>query len=369
MKRKDNLFLTRLEEAVQVITHIRSISLKLLLSNKNFIYGMMGVLICSVSLITWLIFFESWRIPETQLPHEIFISPGMTSRSIADTLFQYGIIPSKSRFLTAVKWLGVAQRLQAGHYVFIGRLTNHRILDQMLRGKVVLEKITFYEGIRAREMALLLSEKVHVDPDSFLALVFNRAYTESLGIAAPNLEGYLYPDTYYFRQDISPREVIEMMIRNFKSVVSDSLEVRAAEMNMTLHQVITLASIIEGEAARADERTIISALYHNRLRRGMLLQACPTIQYLLPGSPRRLLSRDLEIDSPYNTYQHAGLPPGPINNPGIASIHAALYPADVPFLYMVANGDGSHTFSRTIEEHNRAKQRFEKLRRQVEGRR
>ena len=293
----------------------------------------------------------------------------MTPRAIADTLLERGLIQNKSRFLLAARWMGVTRRLQAGHYGFSGRLNHYRILTQIARGKVIQEKITFREGLRAREIAMILEETLDVPSDSFLALVYNPVITQSLGIRAYSLEGYLYPDTYFFRRNIPPREVIQTMVSRFKDVFHDSLTGRSASLNLTVHQAVILASIIEGEAVLADERAVISAIYHNRLKRGMRLQACPTIQYLIPDGPRRLLSSDMEIDSPYNTYIHAGLPPGPIGNPGIASIHAALYPDEVPYLYMVANGDGSHTFSRTLEEHVRAKQRFEKIRREVNRRR
>ena len=137
------------------------------------------------------------------------------------------------------------------------------------------------------------------------------------------------------------------------------------EMSFTPHQVLTLASIIEGEALLDEERPVIASLYHNRLKRGMKLQADPTIQYIIKGPPRRLLIKDLKIDSPYNTYIYKGLPPGPINNPGEASIRATIFPADTNYLYMVAVGDGSHTFSRTLSEHNKAKEAFDKVRREV----
>jgi UPF0755 protein len=155
------------------------------------------------------------------------------------------------------------------------------------------------------------------------------------------------------------------MVQEFWRQIPDSAEQRARELGMTLHEIITLASLVEGEAMVDSERAMIAGVYRNRLRRGMRLQADPTIQYIIPDGPRRLLKKDLQIESPYNTYLHAGLPPGPINNPGRKSIEAALYPRDVPYLYFVARGDGSHVFSVTMSQHVQAKRAFDRVRRQV----
>ncbi len=187
----------------------------------------------------------------------------------------------------------------------------------------------------------------------------------ALGVNAASLEGYLYPNTYSFFWGVSPREIIRTMVQEFYHHVGDSLRQRAAALGLTVHQALTLASIIEGEAVVDSERALIAAVYHNRLRQGILLQADPTIQYIVPGPPRRLRNRDLEIASPYNTYRYPGLPPGPVNNPGLVSIRAALYPAPVNYLYFVARGDGSHVFSRTLEEHLRAKRDFDRVRARV----
>ncbi|MBC7187662.1 MAG: endolytic transglycosylase MltG, partial [Calditrichaeota bacterium] len=188
-----------------------------------------------------------------------------------------------------------------------------------------------------------------------------------LGVSAPSLEGYLYPSTYQFYWGVAPEVVIRTMVKEFWRQMGDSVQACAQAMGMTLHQVVTLASIIEGEAMLAEERALISAVYHNRLRLRMPLQADPTIQYLVPGRGRRLLKKDLAIDSPYNTYLYPGLPPGPVNNPGMASIVAALHPAPVDYLYFVARGDGGHVFSRTLREHLRAKERFDQVRRQLQA--
>jgi UPF0755 protein len=185
------------------------------------------------------------------------------------------------------------------------------------------------------------------------------------GVQASTLEGYLYPDTYQFHLDPTPEEIVERMINRFWNIFDDSLRERAREMGLSIHQIVTLASIVEGEAVIDSERTVIAALYWNRLNRNMRLQADPTIQYIIRNGPRRLYKKDLAIDSPYNTYLHRGLPPGPVTNPGYASIYAVLYPASVNYLYMVANGDGSHSFSMSISGHLKAKKHLDQIRNDV----
>ncbi len=229
-----------------------------------------------------------------------------------------------------------------------------------------LERLVIPEGTMTRKIASDVQTILHIDSTLFMERVRDDSLSHALGLDAGSCEGYLYPDTYFFPQQCDPDEVISTMVRHFFTMVGEDLLARADSMGMTLHQVVTLASIIEGEAVLDEERGTISAIYHNRLKKRMYLDSCPTIQYLIPDGPRRLLDRDLEIDSPYNTYLHFGLPPGPVNNPGIQSIKAALYPADTDLLYMVANGDGSHTFSRTLHEHLQAKKRFDQLRRMLQ---
>ena len=239
------------------------------------------------------------------------------------------------------------------------------MLRKLSKGEVVTEKITFPEGIRATRIASILQRRLKVDSTRFMKLATDPSFCYSLGINASTLEGYFYPDTYRFDLNPTPEKIIKRMVSRFHEIFTDSLRERAKQLGMSIHQIITLASIVEGEAALDSERTTIAALYLNRLRKKMLLQADPTIQYIIKGSPRRLLKTDLKINSPYNTYIHAGLPPGPVNNPGLASILAVLFPAHVDYLYMVANGDGSHTFSKTIRDHLKAKHRFDIIRREV----
>tara|TARA_B100000408_G_C10259089_1_gene206863 strand:- start:300 stop:890 length:591 start_codon:yes stop_codon:yes gene_type:complete len=186
-----------------------------------------------------------------------------------------------------------------------------------------------------------------------------------MGVKAPTLEGFLFPETYYFVENESPQTILRKMVSEYQDRVSDKMRNRIVELGLSELQLITLASIIEGEAIHDKERKNISSVYHNRLNKGMRLQADPTIQYIIKDGPRRLLNKDLNIKSPYNTYLNEGLPIGPINNPGLKSIIAALYPTESEYIYFVARGDGYHTFSRTQEEHNFAKRKLNSLRKKV----
>jgi UPF0755 protein len=184
-------------------------------------------------------------------------------------------------------------------------------------------------------------------------------------VEAQTLEGYLFPETYKFSLAMAERQVVRLMVDHFFGILDSRMRRRARDMGMSVHEVVTMASIIEGEAVLDHERPLISAVYHNRLQKRMRLQADPTVQYAIPDGPRRLFNRDYRIDSPYNTYRHYGLPPGPIMSPGEASIRAAVDPAEVGYLYFVAQGDGSHIFSRTMQEHEAAKRKTRRARRNM----
>jgi UPF0755 protein len=305
--------------------------------------------------------FPKWQIiPQNGVI--VTVQRGMTLVRIARLLEEKKIIRNTGGFIWAAKLLGVSRRLQAGRYSFHGRVNNYHILKMMAEGTVITEKITFFEGIRAIQIAAILEAKMGIHADDFMNRVMDATFVRSLNIAADTFEGYLFPDTYQFYTDATADEIIEKMVARFNKQFTDSLRMIALNMGFTTHDIITLASIVEGEAIIDSERPVIAAIYINRLKKGMALQACPTVQYLLSEGPRRLLKTDLEIDSPYNTYKYRGLPPGPVNNPGMKSIHAVLNPADVNYLYLVANGDGSHTFSRSMEDHLRAKRRLDRIR-------
>lgn len=284
-------------------------------------------------------------------------------------MLQGGLIRSRYKIGKAAQILRARSKIKAGKYLIPAKISSYRLLHMLVEGKVVPERVTIPEGLNSRQIAAIVQRQLAIDSTEFVQLVSDSGLARELGIQAPTLEGFLFPDTYRFNWGVDARTVITILVNQFKSHFDQALQRRASQLGMSLLETVTLASIIEGEAVVDSERVVISAVYHNRLKQGMRLQADPTIQYIIKDGPRRLLSRDLKIDSPYNTYKYTGLPPGPINNPGLASIKASLFPARVDYLYFVANGDGSHTFSATFAAHLRAKARFDKIRRAVKKRR
>lgn len=294
---------------------------------------------------------------------DIEIPKGSSLKKISSILYKNNLISNKSLFDLSVKIIGSDRNLQAGKFSLSRRFTPSEIIGELIYSRSKDVSVTVIEGLQARQIAQLLKNRVGIDSLTFMHLVNDSIFTGEMGIYANSLEGYLFPETYNFYWGVDERTVIGRMVAEFKKRFVAKYERRAEQIGFTVHQIVTLASIIEGEAVYDEERGLISAVYHNRLKKGMRLQADPTIQYLIPDGPRRLYSEDLRIDSPYNTYRHKGLPPGPINNPGWPSILSALYPAEVNYLYFVARGDGYHIFSKTNREHINAKIRLKKLRR------
>ncbi len=337
------------------------------LKNRSVLWSLaalVGLVAVWAAAMGWL-FFSSVVPGAPDEVHELKIRRGMGYNQIVARLVEQGIIESRKKVDWVAQLLGYKGRIKAGRYRIPGGASSYALLKQLVEGRIALERVTIPEGSQAREIAGLLQRKIEIDSARFMHLVQDTAYVRRFGLDAPSLEGFLFPDTYRFHWGMSEEQVIERLVGEFKKRFDDTLQARAKALGWRTVEVVALASIIEGESMLDSERPIISGVYHNRLRHGMRLQADPTIQYIIPDGPRRLLKRDLEIDSPYNTYLYRGLPPGPVNNPGIESIRASLYPADVDYIYFVANGDGSHTFSRTWREHLKAKARFDAYRERV----
>ena len=293
----------------------------------------------------------------------VTISKGMSFARVADSLAVAGVIRNRKLFELAGELLGMTRQMHIGKYLFHPGISNKGILDDLGTGEsAMLIAVTVREGVRARTQARIFAREVGIDPAHFLQLVTDPQFVHSLGVKANSLEGYLLPDTYLFYWQTDEEQIIRRMVEGFQRFYVDSIQLRAGKLGMTTNRVLTLASIVEGEAILDNERPIIAGVYYNRLKKRMRLQADPTIQYIIDDGPRRLFYDDLWIQSPYNTYRNYGLPPGPINNPGRASILATLYPARHKYLYFVANDQGGHTFSRTYTEHKRAAARFRKIR-------
>lgn len=241
----------------------------------------------------------------------------------------------------------------AGSYKFSPQNTNKHIIESIFSGKNLhILSVTYPEGLTLKRIAAISEKKLGVDRSEFIRIATTDSMLSKYGIPSNSPEGYLMPDTYDFFYDPSPLKVVNKLMQHHKEIWESEFSGRANEIGMSKHEVLTLASIIEAETQVPSERPVISGVYHNRLRKGWLLEADPTVQYAL-GEKRRLLYRDLEVDHPYNTYKYPGLPPGPINNPGKAAIEAALYPAIHDYMFFVATGDGSgeHNFAETYSGH------------------
>ena len=322
-----------------------------------------GIIIASILAFYLLVIYWPQSNPYERV--EINIPKGVTLSQIGNILKEESIISNKRTFTMAVKSLGHEKNIPAGRYVLHNALNNRAIINQLVYGVPSLKSITVLEGWTIYQIANELERELKISKKTFLRLCNDQRVIKLFDLEGNSLEGYLFPDTYTFAEGVDPYLVLTRMVNEFINNITKSMEVQAQEMNMSLLEVITLASIIEGEAIYDSERAIISAVYHNRLKKGMKLQADPTIQYIIDDGPRRLLNNDLKIESKYNTYLYRGLPPGPINSPGKESIIAALYPSVNEYLYFVARGDGYHTFSTNEKDHNKAKKKFQEVRRRV----
>jgi UPF0755 protein len=297
---------------------------------------------------------------------EILIPKGATLTQIADTLAEKGLVEDKDFFIMWARLSGTEKKLQAGHFYIPQNLNCVKLATYLSQAKPAETKITLIEGWDNHQINIQLAENLDLEYNVLDSLCNDSVFCNSLGIKETSLLGYILPNTYAFHIGMEEEEILSILVNRTLDIFKRG-DVRDAlnDMDYNIHQILTLASIVEGEAIFDDERATIAAVYINRLNKGMRLQADPTIQFIIEGPPRRLLFKDLEIDSPYNTYKYYGIPPGPINNPGIKSILATIFADDVNYLYFVARGDGRHTFSSTLREHNKAKLAFDKIRREV----
>jgi UPF0755 protein len=292
--------------------------------------------------------------------HIITIPEGATLRHVAARLEREGLIPSRWGFLLLGKVKSADRHLLAGEYAFHPGMRPAEILADLMSGRVLLHSITVPEGYTATQIADLLQQKGLTDGTEFLRLTRDREFIRSLDLDEASLEGYLFPETYRFARWANSKEVIRAMVAGLGQVFTPEWRARAKDLHLSMHEVLTLASLIEKEAGVESERGLVSAVFHNRLRRKMPLQSDPSVIYGLAQFDGNLRKQDLTSPSPYNTYRVTGLPPGPIANPGASSIRAALYPAPVKYLYFVSRNDGTHVFSLSLEEHNQAVERYQK---------
>ncbi|MCL4873619.1 endolytic transglycosylase MltG [bacterium] len=287
------------------------------------------------------------------------IERGMSFRVIAETLEREGIVRDADTLGFAARILGAYKKVKAGEYEFTTDMTPFEVLDSLVKGRIKRYSVTLPEGYNIKEMAAALDAAGLVKAEVFIARALDPELAASLGVEGPTLEGYLFPDTYEFTKGLSADEMISRMVSKFKKVYSE-FEDEAREEGLSMRKVVTLASIIEKETGAPSEREIIAGVFHNRLRQGIKLQSDPTVIYSIPGFDGKIRKSHLSTKSPYNTYVNYGLPPGPIASPGRESIAAALRPAKTDYIYFVSKNDGTHQFSRTLVEHNRAVDEFQR---------
>jgi len=309
----------------------------------------------SIAITILIIFITSMLSVNNRVANSsvITIEKGMSLNSVSNLLLENEIIVNQNIFKLKVITRGLASKIPTGRFLINGKISDAILIDLIFNKGPIKLKLTIPEGSQSKNLFKDINTLLNTDYD------FNKYFNsteilEQYKVYASSLEGYLYPDTYYLYHDSSPEEIIDMLLSEFWKKFDENLQDRANQLGFSVHEVVTLASIIEGEAMLDSERSTISSVYHNRLKRKMLLQADPTIQYITPGKNRRLYNKHLRVDDPYNTYKYKGLPPGPIGLVSLDSMKAALNPKKSDYLYFVSMNDGYHKFSKTLEEHNQA---------------
>jgi UPF0755 protein len=290
------------------------------------------------------------------------IPEGTTLRETARLLFQNSLITRVESFVLVGKLLAIERRIIPGEYAFHTQMLPLEIIALIKSGRVIQYEITIPEGYTLAQIGRVVEEKGLARPDEFIRKATDPAFIQSLGYHADSLEGYLYPESYFFSKRVGSEGILRALVKRFEAVYTPEMEKRAEEIGLTRPEVVTLASIIEKETSVDEERLLVSAVFHNRIKRKIPLQSDPTVIYGLPHFNGNLTRKNLRARSPYNTYRVKGLPPGPIANPGKGSLLAALYPAAVDYLYFVSKNNGTHYFSATLAEHNRAVQKYQRRR-------
>ena len=293
----------------------------------------------------------------------IEIAPGSSFTAISKKLEKSGAVANERMFYLYAKMRGVQSKAKAGEYMIEPSMSVDEILDVLVKGSVINHRITIPEGYNLYQIADLLDEKKITNKQDFIKKAKDKKLMSKLKVKGVSFEGYLYPETYFFYKGMNTEEVIRQMVERFHSIFADDLRKKSKKMGFTLEEVVTLASIIEKETGRPEERPLISAAFHNRLKKKMRLQSDPTTIYgIIETFDGNLRKKDLLQKTPYNTYKISGLPLGPIANPGIESIKAVLNPADVDYIFFVSKNNGSHIFSETYKEHKKNVWKYQKNR-------
>ena len=315
--------------------------------------------------------FGAWRVWQgMREPYQgyggteqfVDIPSGASTAAIGRRLEDARVVSDARAFRIALWWTNRGRTLKAGEYRFDHPMSVFDVIDTLARGEVYEHRITFPEGLTIEEMSKLFEKEGFGKASDFVEASTSTERIHDLDAAATDLEGYLFPETYSLPHNAPASLLVGAMVDRFKTVYTESMRLQAAAVGLTTRQVVTLASLVEKETGRPDERPVVAAVYLNRMRIGMAMQADPTVIYVLEKAHRydgNIRKVDLSIDSPYNTYKYPGLPPGPIASPGKASLEAVLAPADVPYLYFVSRNDGSHVFATTLAEHDRNVQKYQ----------
>jgi UPF0755 protein len=317
----------------------------------------------------WILF----RPPSgASLSKVITIKRGMPLKKISTMLEQEGIIRNRHLFIGLATLLGKKAEIKAGEYELHTRMLPSEVLNSLVKGQVKRHLVTIAEGFTLSQIAQYLEDLNIVEKEAFLQKASSPALIASLGLSPTTpgqtlstLEGYLFPETYYLIKEMAPEEVIKMMVHQFKKVFGPELQSRASQMGISQREIVILASIIEKETPLSEEKPLVSAVLHNRLKKKIPLQSDPTVIYGVKNFNGNLTKEHLLKPTPYNTYLISGLPPTPICNPGKDSLLAALYPAPVSYFYFVSKNDGSHYFSSNIEEHNQAVWKYQKSKKEI----
>jgi UPF0755 protein len=313
----------------------------------------LGVALLMV-LSLFLIIYAKRPIDDQAVATTVYIPRGTGFFEIVNILDQAGMVKSRLLFSSLALIKGVAGHIKPGEYELVTSMSPGEITDKLARGDIKIHPVTIPEDFTLRQIADRLIAEELISEESFLNVTTDPVFLESLNIDADSAEGYLYPDTYFFDRGMTTREIVRVMVNQFWKKVTPQMIERAKALGMTTTEFVTLASLIGKESGDEEEKPQVSAVFHNRLKKGMRLQSDPTAVYSLTAYRSVVKRKDLDNDTPYNTYKIPGLPPGPIANPGIDSLKAALYPASVNYLYFVSKNDGTHIFSSNLAAHTQA---------------
>ncbi len=321
--------------------------------------GLCGILTLACLYLDFREYARSPGIREPSREVIVEVAPGQGFTEISKTLHRAGMITEPAKFVYYARIRGYDKQVKAGEYRLSSAMSPEDILQLMIAGKVTLHRLTIPEGKSIRQIAELAYPDDPKMKTAFIKAATDPSLVRRSGINADTFEGYLFPDTYYFPKQTPPAKIISVLFRRFQAVFREEWKTRALELGFTIHEVVTLASIIEKETGAPEERPVISSVFHNRLKRRMRLESDPTVIYGIKDYQGNITRRHLRQPTPYNTYLIKALPPGPIANPGMGAIHAALYPADTKYLYFVSKKKGVHHFSTNLKAHNRAVRKYQ----------